>query len=161
MVEHILATFTEANVGQRIIVIGGVHQQDLGALLQAWPTWDICINTRAAQGMGTSIATGAKMLRAGAAGVFVCPADMPRVRRSDIVATADLFDGPTSICRPTFRGTPGHPVLFGHAHFARLRDLDGDEGGIAILRNSPSLMTFNSTNPGVVADFDHPRTLPP
>ena len=158
MVEHVLDTFTQVNFGQRIIVIGGVHQEDLITLLQAWPTWDICINARAAEGMGTSIAVGAKMLRE-AAGVFVCPADMPRIQPSDVDATADLFDGPTSICRPMFRGKPGHPVLFGRAHFARLQELRGDEGGAAILRNSPSLMTFNATNPGVVADIDHPQTL--
>lgn len=155
LIEHILETFEQVDLARRIVVLGGAHHEELASFLKARPAWEICVNHRAHAGMGTSIAAGANMLD-NTVGVFVCPADMPRIRPTDMLATAALYAGPTSICRPTFQDQPGHPVLFGGAHLTSLQQLEGHTGAAAILRNSSSLLTYPSNNPGVIFDVDHP-----
>lgn len=154
LISHLLDVIDQLDVGQRIIVTSERYRDDIMPLIAARPRWRECVNLRAANGIGSSIVAGAAMLD-GTRGVFICPGDMPQITPEDFFRTAALFKGPTSMCRPLFKNRPGHPVLFGSAHFQRLRGLGGDRGGASVLNDDlPQLATYASTNQGVVLDCD-------
>ncbi|KFC68237.1 putative molybdopterin-guanine dinucleotide biosynthesis protein A [Devosia sp. LC5] len=151
---HVLSVIEQLDIGQPIIVTGEPYRDEIMSVVVTRPRWREAVNKRATEGIGTSIATGAALLN-GTRGVFICPADMPLISQNDFQRTAELFVGPTSICRPMFEGRPGHPVLFGSAHYQRLRALEGDVGGASMLRHDPRLLaTYASVNQGVVLDLD-------
>jgi molybdenum cofactor cytidylyltransferase len=153
LIEHILRTLDATPMGRRIIVTAQATRDDIVPFLVHRPGWEECINSHAERGVGTSIAAGASLLT-DSPGVFVCPADMPLLTSADFAETAALHIGDDSICRPLFGGNPGHPVLFGRAHYPDLCRLDGDQGGSALLMNAANVSTFLSPNPGVTRDFD-------
>lgn len=154
LLSHLFRAIADLDFGHRIVVTGTPFRADILALLAGHPGWRECFNHTAGSGMGSSIAAGARLLH-GADGVFICPGDMPEIRASDFLALARLFAGAQSICRPTFCGQPGHPVLIGRAHYARLRRLDGATGAASLIRQLPDhLITHASSNPGVTLDCD-------
>jgi len=154
LISHVLSVIEQLDIGQQIIVTGEPYRDEIMSVVATRPRWREAVNTRADEGVGTSIAAGAALLN-GSRGVFICPADMPLISQNDFQRTAELFVGPTSICRPMFEGRPGHPVLFGSAHYQRLSALEGDVGGASMLRGAPHLLaTYASANQGVVLDLD-------
>lgn len=154
LISHVLGVIEQLDIGQPIIVTSKPYRDEIMSLVAAPHRWREAVNTRAIEGVGTSIAAGAALLR-GSRGVFICPADMPLICQNDFQRTAELFAGPTSICRPLFEGRPGHPVLFGSAHYQRLCALEGDVGGAGLLNRYPGMLaTYASINQGVVLDLD-------
>lgn len=86
----------------------------------------------AAQGMGRSLATGARAAgRPG--GLMILPADMPGLGTPEIRAMLDAFDGQAILRGCTPEGTPGHPVLFPRDLLPELADLSGDAGAREVL----------------------------
>ncbi|WP_303048858.1 nucleotidyltransferase family protein [Phaeobacter sp. HF9A] len=97
----------------------------------------------AAEGMGASIRRGLHALPADIDGVMLLPADMPELTTADFQQLAAQFQGPDgAILRATGvdksgRTRPGHPVLFPRRCFEALRQLRGDDGARAVLRDDP------------------------
>jgi len=115
------------------------------------------VNPSPAQGMGSSLAIGARALPEDLAGVFVVLGDMPALPVNifeALIAAYRRTPGCTAAA-PSFEGQRGHPVLFGAAHLAGLRALHGDEGARAVLRAAgSSLLEVPVTERGVLSDFD-------
>jgi len=151
---HIIDLVSQFDCATRILVTGGPYRPQMQALLQTQLGWCEAYNPNAKTGMGGSIAAGAAML-SNSAGVFIVPADMPNLVTDDFFALAEAFVDEASICRPVFEGQPGHPVLFGTAHYGALRQLKGAKGAAGLLSSAgASLTTVRSSNAGVVCDFD-------
>ena len=154
LITGILQTIAQLDFRRCIIVTGQPYRNEIVEILGAYPGWLECFNANASDGMARSIAIGAAAVE-GSSGVFICPADMPGIGPLDFHLVASAFAGPDSICRPNFRGRPGHPVLFGSAYFAALRALTGDEGASSLVRQFQSrLIALESGNRGVTLDFD-------
>ena len=154
LITGILQTIAQLDFRRCIIVTGQPYRDEIVEILGAYPGWLECFNANATNGMARSIAIGAAAVE-GSSGVFICPADMPGIGPLDFHLVASAFAGPDSICRPNFRGRPGHPVLFGSAYFAALRALTGDEGASSLVRQFQSrLIALESENRGVTLDFD-------
>ncbi len=110
----------------------------------------------AALGMGHSLAAG---VRAGRHldYLFVALADMPDVRAMTLKRLNEALAGPDSIVLPVYRGTPGHPVGFGSAHFGELQHLSGDTGAKGVVRaHGGSTLRIEVNDPGVLRDYDVP-----
>ena len=117
----------------------------------------VCQN--AAEGMGASLACGAKA--AGQAdGYLVALADMPFVRSSSIGAVRDALAAGAPLVAPYFRARRGHPVGISGAFYSQLIALKGDEGAKRLLEMHP-LQKIPVGDPGVIRDIDTPGDLTP
>ena len=110
----------------------------------------------AALGMGHSLAAG---VRAGRHldYLFVALADMPDIQAMTLKRLKVAPTGPDSIVLPVYRGTPGHPVGFGSAHFGDLQHLTGDAGARDVVQaHGGSTLRIEVNDPGVLKDYDVP-----
>lgn len=156
LISHILRTVERLDVHRRIIVTGPPYRRDILAVLRDHPGWHEVFNADAGDGMGASIAAGAAHL-AGSEGVFICPGDMPGMQPLDFHAVATLSTGAESICRPSFAGQLGHPVLFGQAYYDHLRTLTGIWGARGLMDSFASrVVSYEADDARVVKDFDRP-----
>ena len=146
-----------------IAVYSGVFEEILLVLKIADKAWasrldkvQLVYARDAALGMGHSLAAGV------GAGrhldfLFVALADMPDIQADTLMRLKDAMAGPESIVQPAYRGTPGHPVGFGRAHFNELRRLTGDLGARGVVRaHGESTLRIEVNDPGVLKDYDVP-----
>lgn len=113
-------------------------------------------NARWADGMGASIAAGAAALPAGLDGVAVCPADLPLLTATDVMAVTAGFDGAT-VTAARHQGRRGHPVIFPARLFTALAALTGDSGARSVL--AAEAVTPVEVGPGCLVDVDTPADL--
>ena len=114
-----------------------------------------------AQGMGVSLAMGARALPADTAGVFVLLGDMPRIPQG-VFATLKqaILDG-AQAAATTYRGQRGHPALIGNSLIAQLMSLQGDAGARSILQGlGDRLALVEAPDDGVLFDVDVPGDIP-
>jgi len=111
-------------------------------------------NPRFTEGLGTSIAAGARALSPDIDGVFIALGDMPGIERETYCALAAKFTQ-GSIVLPLHLGTRGHPVLFCASYVPELLALSGDEGARSLLsRHALRVAEVEIANPGAVRDVD-------
>ncbi len=117
-----------------------------------------CVHhARFADGLGASIAAGARNVVPSLAGVFIALGDMPEIRAGDYRLLASRFEY-RAIAAPVHRGARGHPVLFCASYLAELSALAGDEGARSILkRHWTRAIDVESENRGVLRDIDTPE----
>ena len=114
-------------------------------------------NDRFEDGLGTSIAAGARAVPPEASGVFIALGDMPDIEIEHYQALAGNF-GRRSIVMPVHEGSRGHPVLFCASYLAELSALSSGEGGRSLLRRHKSLVVEVATkDPGALRDVDTPE----
>lgn len=136
----------------------------------------------AAQGMGASLADGARYAMAtypNALFLLVSMADMPWIDKSTYSRLCDIFIGDAinsqyTIAQPIFqpapnaepalvaaRARPGHPVAFGRAHWSALAALTGDSGARRVIeRERKHLISVETTDAGIWRDVDTAADLP-
>ena len=146
------------SVFPRVIAVTRGDSEKLRALLKE-EGCEVVVCENAAQGMGASLACGARA--AGEAdGYVVALADMPFVRPSSIRAVRDALAAGAPLAAPYFRGRRGHPVGIS----ARFRDallaLEGDEGAKQLL-SANQIRKIAVGDPGVIRDIDTPGDLAP
>lgn len=92
----------------------------------------------AAEGMAASLRRGVAALPDQAEAVMILPADMPDLENCDLSHLINAFhDDPNAIHQATSAdGTPGHPVIFPRDCFAALRQISGDQGARAVLKDN-------------------------
>ena len=111
-------------------------------------------NDRFQDGLGTSLAAGARALHPGANGVFIALGDMPEIEIKVYRALAGNF-GQRSIVVPVHDGLRGHPVLFCASYLAELSALSSGEGARSLLRrHKPFVVEVATNDPAVLRDID-------
>ena len=138
MVCHALDTVTVLRPAE-VIVVTGYERSHVEELLRDQPVKPV-FNPEHKQGMGSSLAVGAKAVRCGLAGVFVHLADVPFVAAETYLQLANAMDEDSAanyqIFAPVFAGLRGHPVLFRSAVLPALRQLSGDIGARALIKEN-------------------------
>jgi molybdenum cofactor cytidylyltransferase len=116
---------------------------------------------RAAEGMGASLACGARA--AGPVDAYlIALGDMPFIRASTIAAVRDALAGGAALAAPYFRARRGHPVGFSGRFRAELESLQGDQGAKELLaRHAGDLTKVPVGDPGAIRDIDTPGDLTP
>ncbi len=112
--------------------------------------------------MGTSIAAGIAALSADVEGVFVVPADMPRLTSRLFLRLAEKFDENfrRAIVFPTARGEQRNPVLWPRRLFPELLKLFGRNGAKEVLRkHTTKSFGIPVEDSRVLDDVDTPRDL--
>jgi molybdenum cofactor cytidylyltransferase len=157
LLNHALRTAAEAGLADRVAITGR-DRAEVGALAASFGFR--CVhNARFADGLGASIAAGARAVDPSLAGLFLALGDMPEVRANDYRLLASRFER-GAIAAPIHRGGRGHPVLFCASYLPELSALTGDNGARALLwRHSPSVIGVETANCGVVRDVDTPEDL--
>lgn len=114
-------------------------------------------NAAYAEGLGGSIAAGARAAPRGIDGLFVCLGDMPRIRPRHLEALAAAFESSRrrAICVPVHGERRGHPVLFPADLVAELERLRGDRGARRLLdEHADRVREVPVADPGVLFDVD-------
>jgi molybdenum cofactor cytidylyltransferase len=112
------------------------------------------IATRAAEGMGASLAQGiAATVKA--KGWLIALADMPYLRPETLLAVAAALEDGAAIAVPKYQGQRGHPVGFAARFGETLMRLEGDEGARSVMRHYASeVIELECGDAGVLADID-------
>jgi molybdenum cofactor cytidylyltransferase len=117
------------------------------------------IATRAAEGMGASLAQGVAAA-AQAKGWLIALADMPYLKRGTLLAIVGALESGAAIAVPKYRGQRGHPVGFSARFGEALTRLQGDEGARGIMRkHAAEVVEIECEDAGVLADIDIPADL--
>jgi len=116
-------------------------------------------NTRADEGMGTSLAAGVNATSS-ADGWLIALADMPWIQSATITALVNQLNNGASMIAPAYQGQRGHPVGFSARWQQPLRALSGDKGARGLIENYPDELELLTTgDAGVLKDIDHPQDL--
>ncbi len=76
-----------------------------------------------------------RALASAAMPLMIMLADMPEIETSDLAALIAAYDGSCPVRATAEDGTLGQPVLFPPADVTRMRNLSGDTGARALLRD--------------------------
>jgi len=123
------------------------------------------IAARWADGMGASLRAGLSAVAEqpdGPDSVLLHLVDLPGVGAPAIarLARAAAGAGPEALARATYRGTPGHPVLLGRAHWAGVvESARGDAGARGYLAGNPALRLVECADVADPRDVDTPEAL--
>lgn len=97
------------------------------------------VENRDNSGMGSSIACGVRALPPAVDGVLIVPGDTPKLTEDAVRRVLDeRAASRKSIVAPSYRGVPGHPVLFAREIFDELKALTGDRGAREVVERDPS-----------------------
>ena len=152
LLAHALENSREIDFSDRIVVTG----RDSAKIEALAARFDFrCVyNPRFAEGLGASIAAGARALRPDAGAVFIALGDMPEIGPDIYRALAAQFRH-GSIVSPVFRGAAGHPVLFCASYAPEISALSGDEGARSVLRRHEAcLVRVETRHSGIIRDVD-------
>jgi len=144
-----------------IVVVTGHEAELVRAALKDAPV-TFTHNPDYAEGLSTSLRTGAKALPAGLDAALVCLGDMPDISSAHLarlIAAFDPDEGRT-ICVPTVNGKRGNPVLWGAAYFAELQTLKGDTGAKHLIGlHAEAVCEVPMPDGGPLRDIDTPEEL--
>lgn len=139
-------------IGHEVLAVEAAVRRALGDV----PGLSFVVNPDHASGRSGSISVGARTLSDATAGVAVMLGDLPLVRPETICALAETWEqkaDPAAVVRPEHGCVPGHPVLFGPAHRARL-EAPGADGARGVARTALRIAVADA---GVVTDLDTPE----
>ena len=137
---HMLAVVRPDNAGLADLLA----QHEIGSV----------VATRAAEGMGASLAQGITAATC-ASGWLIALADMPYLKRETLLAIAGALDRGAAIAVPMYRGQRGHPVGFSARFGQELARLGGDEGARSLVRqHAAEVVEIECGDAGVLADID-------
>lgn len=116
-------------------------------------------NPEFASGIASSIRSGVQACGKHADALLIVLADQPLVTAEHLATIVETWDGAESaIVASAYSETFGPPVLFGSSYFEKLRELNGDEGAKAVLRENHASVQSVQFEPAAV-DIDTPGDL--
>ena len=154
----------EAALGSRldqVAAVSGFEAEKVEKILPA----EIALTRNAdfSGGMAGSIRAGMYRLQ-GVKAVMILLGDMPMVEAAHINLLIDVFraqDDPAAIVSAVESAGAewGNPVLFGPAHFAALKELEGDKGGRSIMEENREKVREAEIGAAAFGDFDVPQSF--
>ena len=126
--------------------------------------FEVVLNPRHKEGIGTSAAAAAKALLAGESipeGVLFGVCDQPYLREETLRALMEAFDGdPARIVAPVFGEKRGNPVIFPSVLLPEFLTLSQDVGGSAIIKAHRELLkTIPAAQEQELRDIDTKPTV--
>jgi len=118
------------------------------------------VNERAEDGMGSSLACGARAMGPDAVATLVVLADEPELPAESYRRVIRRYrDGGVQIVAATYAGERGHPVLFDRAVFPELAALTGDHGARSVVDRAPGRTALVEIGGPQPVDVDTPEDL--
>lgn len=157
LVRVIAATALTAALDEVIVVTAGADTAVAAALADL--PLRIVPNSRAEEGLSTSLRASIAALSAGVAAALILLGDQPFVTVAIIKALVDAWrDRRAPVVAPVFAGVRGNPVLFDRSVFAELLTIEGDQGARGVIARDPArvhLVYFDDERP--LLDIDTPE----
>lgn len=147
----------------RVLAVVRPRSPELCEALAAGGITEFVECPQAEQGMGHSLACGARAAASSRPGLIVVAlADMPWIQvatiRKLIAAARRPGAAGDQIVVAESAARRGHPVIFTAAHLPELGRCDGDRGAAALLGRYP-VVRIPVDDPGVIHDIDRPEDL--
>jgi molybdenum cofactor cytidylyltransferase len=158
---RVLAAFANAPVAEVVVVTGADHDR-VAALVEEEESARPVHNPDFELGMASSIRRGVQAATEHAAGVVVCPGDLPFLSSDVVQSLCDVFvaQDPSRVVRPIYEERPGHPVIFDASFRGALVSIRGDQGARGVVRrNEDALTRVPVEDDGVCVDVDTPEAL--
>jgi molybdenum cofactor cytidylyltransferase len=159
MIRVVVTKLLECRKIDEVIVVLGHLANEVGSAL-AGVTDDrleLIGNQRHKEGMGTSLAQGARACSWGTDAIVVALADAPFFRVGDLDRLIDEQAEGGGIVVPVFEGRRGHPVVFDSAFRQELEELTGDTGARRVLeRSEEGVRGVELDDDGFLVDVDDP-----
>lgn len=120
--------------------------------------YELAINPKPHQGIGSSIQSGIRHAHADA--WVIALADMPFIQTQTISHIVEYLVDGYKIVAPSFNDRRGHPVGFNSDFKKQLLALRSDVGAKFILKNNEEILkVFRTNDPGVIQDIDTKQDL--
>ena len=111
-----------------VTVVLGARSAEAVGLLDGLGV-DVVIASDWEEGMSASLRAGLRSLPSDVDSALVLLVDLPDVSADVVGRLVAAADGPDSLARATYGGTPGHPVVIGRHHWAEVcATATGDRG---------------------------------
>jgi len=139
-----------------VIVVLGYMASEIEKVLYNLPC-KIVLNENFEKGMSSSVKIGVSKISKTAEAVLILPGDYPLVTAEDINRVISKFkETGASIVIASYKGKPGHPILFSKRLFKEIMKISEEEQGLkAVVRKHREEIVLAETNsPGVLMDVD-------
>ena len=113
-------------------------------------------------GLSTSLKAGINAVSEKTAGALVLLSDMPLVSIKTINTLIEHFQDKKgrTICRPTYRGLEGNPVLWPREFFSKIKNLKGDIGARDLIKDYyKNVSLVEVKDAGIHIDFNRPGDI--
>ncbi|MCA8866341.1 MULTISPECIES: NTP transferase domain-containing protein [unclassified Halomonas] len=158
-----LLTACVANAEQAFPLLRvAIREEDEATLLGLADNTPLIRLHQAHLGLGASLAEAVSALSHDARlnsveAVAILLADMPWIQQGTLGALQRLATRDT-IVRPSFKGQPGHPVIFGRVLWPALQVLSGDDGAKGVIqRHTAQYREYAVQDEGILSDIDAPE----
>lgn len=125
-----------------LVVVPALDGPVAQVIASALPFVRLVANPACACGIGTSVAAGIAALPADCRGAMVTPSDMPGLEPAfvaDLLARFLADDCSRPVHAMLGDGSPVAPMVWPRRMFGRLRELEGDRGGRALLAGEAAI----------------------
>ncbi len=160
ILSHVLDLATDPPFAEAVVVTG--YESDAVATIAHARGLRTVRNARWRDGMAASLRTAVADLRPDLDGFVVLLGDAPLIRPATVARLIGVWREASqpAIVRPTWRGRPGHPVMFASAFVPDLLRLEGDAGAQAVISAHSDCLTWVDTDDeGTILDADTPDAL--
>jgi molybdenum cofactor cytidylyltransferase len=159
--KHMIRVIVEKLLRSRkldeVIVVLGDRADDVGRALAGLTDerLELVGNRRFREGMGTSLAHGARACSWHTDAILVALGDAPFFAVENVDALIDAHAAGAAIAVPLCEGRRGHPVVFDGAYRSELEELSGDAGARHIVeRETASVVDVEIEDDAFLVDVD-------
>jgi molybdenum cofactor cytidylyltransferase len=154
VLQHVLEAAAAAGLDELVVVLGH-RAEDVAAALTLPPAARTVVNPDYATGQASSMRTGLGAAAASSEAAVVLLGDQPGMRPADIRAVVDAYRrGAGPVVQGSYRGSPGHPVVFDRGVWPDLLAVEGDRGARDVIKAHPDWVVRVELDAEVPADLD-------
>jgi molybdenum cofactor cytidylyltransferase len=154
VLQHVLEAGAAAGLDELVVVLGH-RATDVAAALTLPPGARTVLNPDYATGQASSMRVGLEGTSASSEAALVLLGDQPAMRPDDIRAVVDAYrSGAGPVVQGSYRGTPGHPVLFDRRVWPDLLAVEGDRGARDVIKAHPDWVVRVELDAEIPADLD-------
>ena len=158
LLRHVIMQTLAAPVSE-IIVVLGAHAARISPVVQGLPVV-LARNPRWQAGLSGSVALGLRALRSPADAALFLLADQPEISAELMARLITAFaESRAPIVAPRVAGRRGNPALFARELFPELMQVQGDQGGRALMQRYQERIQWVAADERALFDIDRPRDL--
>ena len=137
-----------------VVVLGAYYEEILPKMDQEGV--EVVINHYWAEGQSTSVKAGVSALPENVRGAIFLLADQPQIPVQLIVSIMETAWKRNTVVLPVIMGKRANPVYFPKQNFPELLNLEGDQGGRAVLNQFPTTL-LEWLDEDMAGDMDTPE----
>ncbi|VEF49301.1 4-diphosphocytidyl-2C-methyl-D-erythritol synthase [Bacillus freudenreichii] len=162
MLAHVIDRTLAEDFSEIIAVIGHKAEAIRHTICIEDSRFQWVVNNDYSKGQGTSLKLAMSQINEHHSGVMVFLGDLPFMSQKTICDIYELGnfmltekDEPF-VLQPSYKGTAGHPVFFGHVKAEWFQEIQGDQGAKAIMDRFPIRRKLPVEDQGILYDIDTP-----